>query len=440
MSDSISSLYGLKNMADALRQGVQKYGPYARLTAELLDPTPVSDAVAIVEEPTNPLNYLAAIPLVGNAAVFAKAAQAARRGKFDPDMLPEDVRYRFDEDATDEDIKRVFAEEFITELEANDVKGLDIVENAEQVADIDQGLYDAISKEMPDYMKNIDATEELPSMDSMFDDLVSELQGEATDMARKGEVPDTPKNLEDLAPVRNPMDEEEFYRRVQQGYPEGTAERIARGELPMDPASRMQRMQEQGWGFRGYHTGTPTFNKMHSSDQNFLFMSPEAPVSNSYHAPLGYNIRSATFPLATRDLSRTARMDAGGNRYDELLGKELDYRGQKYNLDAPTTDMVAHEASKKGVKEVQFDNIIDTSEEVEYVAPLFGGDRRLAREALETPHTVIATTRPVRSMLSAAFDPDEINSRNILAGAGALSTTALLAALMRQQEQQREEL
>jgi hypothetical protein len=138
-------------MAKALRDPERAKAMF-RGMVEVADPTPISDILAIKENPRDPLNYLAAIPMLGNAAAFAKAI---RRSNIDD--LPADQKWRFDDDSTPDDMRQVFAEEFITDLELNDLQGQDLIDEVESLRKVDEDLYQAVGENLPSYMRNVDA-------------------------------------------------------------------------------------------------------------------------------------------------------------------------------------------------------------------------------------------------------------------------------------------
>ena len=55
--------------------------------------------------------------------------------------------------------------------------------------------------------------------------------------------------------MANPVVNAAIRRLVQAGFPEGTARKIATGELSMDPAAKAARMSEQGY-FDIYHASS----------------------------------------------------------------------------------------------------------------------------------------------------------------------------------------
>lgn len=163
-------------LAKQMRENPEQLGTIL----SVMDPTPISDVKAIADEPTNWFNYLAAVPFLGNAAKFAKAIKRSNI-----DDLPADQRWRFDEDATPDEMRKVFAEEYITDLELNDLKGQDLIDEVGQLRQVDEDLYNAVGENLPDYMRNVDLT---PPTDLQVKDaqgLIQELMGaDATTLER----------------------------------------------------------------------------------------------------------------------------------------------------------------------------------------------------------------------------------------------------------------
>jgi hypothetical protein len=120
-----------------------------------MDPTPASDIAALKEDPTDPWNYLAAVPMLGNAAQFARAIR-----KGDALDLPKDFQWRVDKDTTPDEMRKIYAEEFITDLEVEGLEGQALIDEVMELQKVDPDLYEAVGEHMPDFMKNIDTTTE----------------------------------------------------------------------------------------------------------------------------------------------------------------------------------------------------------------------------------------------------------------------------------------
>lgn len=233
------------------------------------------------------------------------------------------------------------------------------------------------------------------------------------------------------------------------GYPMETAEKIATGKLPMDYASRMKRMKDQGWTIEGYHTGSPNIRGMDPSldptgpnKRTHSFIAKDPVVSNTYH---NEKLNTATYPMVIRDEGNVGVLDAQGADWDDLRGKPFtDSRGNIHPLE-PTYSEYADTSDayllgdSLGDDVVVIKNVTDHADNL--AAARHTGDMRSYEQTMEhlrTPSDIVATSRPMRSKLAAAFDPDMLNSHNILASLTALPTTALIAALLRQQTEQEE--
>lgn len=163
-------------MAKMLRENPEVF----RMAAEVVDPTPISDALAIKDDPTNPLNYLAAVPMLGNAVPFAKAIRKLKAGKkLGPDDLP-DHNWRYDDTVTPEELRKDFAEDFLTDIEYEDLKGQDLIDEVEGLRKVDEDLYNAVGENMPDYMRNIDA-EDMAATTKSAPELPSKTSGPTPD-------------------------------------------------------------------------------------------------------------------------------------------------------------------------------------------------------------------------------------------------------------------
>jgi hypothetical protein len=188
---------------------------------------------------------------------------------------------------------------------------------------------------------------------------------------------------------------------ISRGFPEGTAQRIASGELPMDQASRMARAAEQG-----FDTSRRLVHTTYQDVPAFDF------------SRLGEN----TIPNAADEkLAETARL--GAFFADKSLGKEMAGRvsvpvyvpppeKKFYSLD-DLADFVFHEGGGPNARETLLrrgSRVVDFDDEE------FGG-----------VSTVALDPTNIRSV-NAAFDPANRNSANLLAsmgGAGLLGAAAL---------------
>ena len=105
------------------------------------------------EDPSDPWNYLAAVPMLGRAAAFAKAI---RRSNVDD--LPKESQWRYDEQSTPQEMRRHYAEDYIGDLQDADLQGQELIDEVMELKRVDEDLYNAVGENMPDYMKNVDTT------------------------------------------------------------------------------------------------------------------------------------------------------------------------------------------------------------------------------------------------------------------------------------------
>lgn len=181
---------------------------------------------------------------------------------------------------------------------------------------------------------------------------------------------------------------------VQLGYPREVAERIASGDLPMDTASRMQRAEAMGFGPSDvqYHGTKADFTEFAPSDFGNvgpgIYMSSNPEVASGYASRTLYNPEEGAqvMPLITRG-------DTIGMR---------DYFAQY-----PDTAISQMPDTNAELRELGITAI---------------------NEAAGAPDKAVFDPRDVRSLFSAAFDP-EYKGSNILGGAATAAVGAgLLAA------------
>ena len=105
------------------------------------------------EDPSDPWNYLAAIPMLGRAGAFAKAI---RRNNIDD--LPKESQWRYDSTTTPQEMRKHYAEDYIGDLQDADLQGQELIDEVLELKKVDEDLYNAVGENMPDYMKNVDTT------------------------------------------------------------------------------------------------------------------------------------------------------------------------------------------------------------------------------------------------------------------------------------------
>ena len=179
---------------------------------------------------------------------------------------------------------------------------------------------------------------------------------------------------------------------LRMGYPESTAKKILSGELPMDTASRMQRASEQGFDTDQvqYHGTSSDFSEFTPSTVGNLgagiYTTPDANNASSRAALIKFR----------KDLNP----NAGPNVLPLLTRSEnpLEVTGNPLRVDT------------EHVRDQGFDSIVRRDSAT--------GD------VVETNNF---NPQNVRSV-NAAFDPDQRNSSNIMAGLGAAGVGAGLLA------------
>jgi GNAT superfamily N-acetyltransferase len=215
------------------------------------------------------------------------------------------------------------------------------------------------------------------------------------------------------------------------GYPEEVAERIAKGELPMDPASVAKRADEQGYGptmYRGHPNNNPP-----RSDQD-LWMSDDIDVSETYvtggeyydEATDSYKRLPGTLtPLKHNAGDNLFRYDAEGEWYEDLHIEPSDVPGlsetQFFNdFRSGSTDGIAEMVKAEGTRKgTEFKDVVDYA----------GDDVHMMDMQTANVHNILGSRPDVKIRHpDAAFDP-QYNGPNIMGGAaGTAGLTGLLAA------------
>jgi len=242
---------------------------------------------------------------------------------------------------------------------------------------------------------------------------------------------------------------------VKAGYPEGTAKKIASGELPMDFNSRMNRAREQGFRTEAYHTGDPNILEFNpdagwgSRHGGGSWFSQEPEISASYTKP-----ESAAYRVLLDD-SKFAQVDAGGANWNDLPylsnmyfpkserfpeGKdytleELEYILQENVID--TTDKVSRAARDMGAPGVEIAQVHDLGGNYPIMSKVIKGNNPDIDKADwindyelsgGTNYSVQDPSK-IRSYYGAAFDPDNVGKPNIMGGQAALGAGGILGAL-----------
>jgi len=232
------------------------------------------------------------------------------------------------------------------------------------------------------------------------------------------------------------------------GYPEGTAKKIASGELPMDFISRMNRAREQGnrtQAFRVGGTGDDQLGRLEfDPDAGFAqrqgggtWFAEDAPLTHSYMTPESASYRTLL------DTTEYGRLDAGGQNWNDIYYGDFEFpdgstipidelpellrsKGFEVSGAINTTDKIGRAAKALGLKGVEIPQVIDvgpnrfamtrnarkTEEGKDWLSDydMFGG----TNISVQDPSTI-------RSYYGAAFDPDNKGLKNILGGSAALA-------------------
>ena len=228
---------------------------------------------------------------------------------------------------------------------------------------------------------------------------------------------------------------------LRMGYPESTAKKILSGELPMDPASRTQRAKEQGYR-EVFHAGSSDLASADAIDPDAgmfdragsgTFMTNNPVLGNTYIPP-NMEEGGAMYKLMMRDADYPVVIGNGRN-WDEIDGY-LDAPGvPELERISGSTNEIARELRGRGFPGVTFQDITDIGPNYKAASSaadmLAGRDRDMRRALLaEMDDAEIYSAfdpSTVRSPL-AAFDPDQRNSSNLMAGLGAAGVGAGLLA------------
>jgi hypothetical protein len=260
-------------------------------------------------------------------------------------------------------------------------------------------------------------------------------------------------------------------RLIEAGYPDTTALKIVTGELPMDNASRMARATEQGKTQLAYHTSNNPMVKDGSgyepTDQGLMSFDPEMrksswfatdPYTPQSYAKRKYSDNAASYPV----LMDTRGMENAYAKYPAFKdyprnpqhwsnirdprvvgpdGKEItESYGSKqvpiYDNQTMDTDELAWHSQMRGADGVVINDVIDIGPSATSINKSLrnvGIDpKQWMQERSKKGGTSIAVNdgSTVRSLLSAAFDPDQVNTNNLLATNPAATTLAGLLSLL----------
>ena len=244
-------------------------------------------------------------------------------------------------------------------------------------------------------------------------------------------------------------------RLLQAGYPEGTAKKIASGELPMDFNSRMNRAREQGFTTEAYHTGDPNileFDPEYARSQrqgSGIWFSQEPEISASYTT--GGDAAYRTL-LDTRNF---AQVDAGGANWNDIPYEANMYipkgerfpEGEDYTLEEleyilqenviDTTDKVSRAAKDMGASGVEIAQVHDLGGNYPVMSKVIKSNNpNIDKQDWINDYELSGGTNyalqdpsKARSYYGAAFDPDNIGKPNILGSAAPIAAGGILGAL-----------
>ena len=205
--------------------------------------------------------------------------------------------------------------------------------------------------------------------------------------------------------------EEVARKLVDNGYPPETAVRMADGTLPMDYASRMQRAREQGFRNPAMYHGT-------GSDISEI---DPAKLQARDAGVLGHGLYSTQAPAIANQYARLAGRIGGENpNVIPLLSRKGSYA--QYNL-ADKGDLAVELAKDQSFSK----NLTDQLKSEGYI----GADVRDASGGIV--ERVNFDPNDVRSLLSAAFDP-QYKGSSLLGGSAGLG---VLGEVMRQLEEKK---
>ena len=192
------------------------------------------------------------------------------------------------------------------------------------------------------------------------------------------------------------------------GYPEPTAAKIARGDLPMDEASRMARARETGFD--------PEQVFYHGTSSDFMEFRP------STTGEFGPGVYMSTSPVEAGGYAPTNafRGNAGQNiiPLKAKTDKLFDANARDFwSVFSGSTDQEVVEAAKRA-----------GYEGVKYRRPVSYWDdeaKRIVDTGEMQEHVVIFDPENVRSV-NAAFDPDQVDSPNLMAGVAPYAVPTVL--------------
>lgn len=248
-------------------------------------------------------------------------------------------------------------------------------------------------------------------------------------------------------------------RLVDAGFPRETAEKIVMGDLPMDPAAKAARMSDLGFSDRPYYFGAPdvrgirnqggfsgrtmqAYNRDAGEFEEVLkatYLSPDRSLASTYADPRrAWDYQGAEPEVMALRMSEgnLLEVNAGGKKFNEVpLNKVRDQipEGKRGEFDAIVSTYADPTLSEQGK--------IRTGD-LEIAANKLGYDGFRIKNVIDTysgkgrPSEIVAVFDPARIRSpEAAFDPDQVDSPNLMAGLGPAAIGAgLFGAAMAPEE------
>jgi len=257
-------------------------------------------------------------------------------------------------------------------------------------------------------------------------------------------------------------------RLIEAGFPDTTAMKIVTGELPMDNASRMARATEQNFTEKAYHTGKNAMEQLpdgsyqktgrgiisidpedvgYRTQAGSLFASGKTPeISQSYTGNLESSPTS--YPLLV-NTDNFEKVNAFGQRWNSISSPEVYFDGDRmldidgYNPKSPlygnesvSTNELAKDARRRGASGVVINDVRDIGHNSLRMYDTIrqrGLDQNEWNKAYRSQGGQIIAINDgtkARSLLGAAFDPDQVNTNNLLATNPAATSLAGLLSLL----------
>jgi len=223
------------------------------------------------------------------------------------------------------------------------------------------------------------------------------------------------------------------------GYPESTIEKILRQKLSMSPEARRNRAYDQGKKTRLYHAGSPelaTATELDPDAGRFAragsgtWMTPDPVLANTY-VPAGAENAGTMYEFLVDDSQFP--MFVGSGNWDEVVGDLIGPRPEYKTLledVSGSTNEIARQVREMGYPGMSFSGISDVGPNYQAAKRsaemLADRDRMDPKELLEgtigdraeNPDVYTIFDPSVARSPLAAFDPEQVDSPNLMAGLG----------------------